>query len=81
MIGSGSDRKWLTPLDTQGNANPGSLGVEDDVTGCHAGAYSGLNVCNAQPGFEYQWPLNPMGVCVRRSKQHKSQREARWSSW
>ncbi len=61
MIGSGSDRKWLTPLDTQGNVDPDSIGIEDDVTGCHAGAYAGLNVCNPQPGFEYQWPLNPMG--------------------
>ncbi|TFH66832.1 MAG: hypothetical protein E4G90_01500 [Gemmatimonadales bacterium] len=61
MIGSGADRKWLIPLDTKGNVQADHLGIEEDVIGCHSGAYSGLNVCNPQPGFEYQWPLNPMG--------------------
>lgn len=61
MIGGGTDRNWLTPLDTSGNVNTDHMNIEENTVGCHTGAYSGLNVCNPQPGFEYQWPLNPMG--------------------
>ncbi len=61
MLGGGSDRKWLVPLDTRGNAQLGSQGVEGEIVGSHTGDYAGLNVRNPQPGYEYQWPLNPMG--------------------
>jgi hypothetical protein len=58
MLGGGYDREWQESLDSDGNRNP-ELGVEDNVVGCHVGPYAGLNLYNAQPGFEYQWMLNP----------------------
>jgi hypothetical protein len=57
-LGGGSDREWIEPLDSEGNRNP-ELGIEDQVVGCHVGPYAGLNGINLQPGFEYQWCLNP----------------------
>ena len=57
-LGGGSDREWLEPLDNEGNRNP-ELDVEDRVVGCHTGAYAGLNVYNPQPGYDYEWLLNP----------------------
>ena len=57
-LGGGSDREWLEKLDSEGNRNP-ELGVEDRVVGNHTGSCSGLNLFNPQPGFEYQWMLNP----------------------
>jgi hypothetical protein len=60
MLGGGSDREWLEPLDAEGNRNP-DLPIEDRVVGCHVGPYAGLNLYNPQPGFEYEWLLNPEG--------------------
>ena len=59
-LGGGNDRSWLEPLDSEGNRNP-DLGIEHRVVGCHVGPYAGLNVYDPQPGFEYQWMLNPEG--------------------
>lgn len=57
MLGGGADREWLEPLDYEGNRT--NLPIEERVVGCHVGPYAGLNVCDPQPGFEYQWCLNP----------------------
>jgi len=57
MLGGGSDREWLEPLDSDGNRT--NLPIEERVVGCHVGPYAGLNVVDPQPGFEYQWMLNP----------------------
>ena len=57
-LGGGSNREWLEPLDSEGNRNP-DIPIEDQVIGDHAGSYAGLNLFGAQPGFEYQWCLNP----------------------
>ena len=57
-LGGGSDREWLETLDIEGNRNP-DLGVEEKTIGAHVGPYSGLNVMNPQPGYEYEWLLNP----------------------
>ena len=59
MIGSGAPREWLIPLDTSGNRDGEALDIEGQVVGCHTGPYMGLCVHNPQPGFEYQWELNP----------------------
>jgi hypothetical protein len=58
MLGGGYDREWLEGLDSDGNRNP-EIPIEQQVVGCHVGPYAGLNLYNAQPGFEYQWMLNP----------------------
>jgi hypothetical protein len=58
MLGGGFDRSWLEGLDSEGNRNP-EIGVENRVVGCHVGPYAGLNIYDAQPGWEYQWMLNP----------------------
>ena len=58
MLGGGSDREWIETLDSEGNRNPG-LDVEEHMIGCHVGPYSGLNVFNPQPGFDYEWLMNP----------------------
>ena len=57
MLGGGADREWLEPLDAEGNRT--DLPIEERVVGSHTGAFAGLNVCDPQPGFEYQWCLNP----------------------
>jgi hypothetical protein len=57
-LGGGSDREWLEPLDSEGNRNP-EIPIEQRVIGDHVGPYAGLNLYNAQPGYEYQWCLNP----------------------
>ncbi len=51
----GGAQEWLQELTPEGNiVTEGDL----DIRGCHKGFYTGLNVVNPQPGFEYQWPLN-----------------------
>jgi len=60
MLGGGSDREWLEPLDSEGNRNP-DLPITERVVGCHVGPYAGLNLYNPQPGFEYEWLCNPEG--------------------
>jgi len=57
-LGGGTDREWCERLDSDGNRNP-HIGVEEQVVGCHVGVYAGLNLYNAQPGWEYQWMMNP----------------------
>ena len=59
ILGGGADREWLEPLDEVGNREP-----DDDVEvdfekmiGCHTGVFSGLNVYDPQPGFEYIWEV------------------------
>lgn len=59
MLGGGSDLEWLEPLDSEGNRRADHLPVEGQMVGCHVGVFAGLNLMNAQPGFEYQWMLNP----------------------
>jgi len=59
VIGAGADREWLIPLDTEGNRPSEHYNIEGNVVGCHIGPYAGLNVNNPQPGFEYQWEVNP----------------------
>ncbi len=58
MLGGGYDREWLEPLDSEGNRNP-ELPITERVIGCHVGPYAGLNLYNAQPGYEYEWLMNP----------------------
>jgi hypothetical protein len=58
MLGGGAELSWYEGLDSEGNRNP-DLGVEDQVVGCHVGAFAGLNLYNPQPGWEYQWMNNP----------------------
>jgi hypothetical protein len=60
MLGGGSEREWLEPLDSEGNRNP-DLPITERVVGCHVGPYAGLNLYNPQPGFEYEWLCNPEG--------------------
>ena len=59
MLGGGSEREWLEPLDREGNRRVDNLGIADQVIGSHQGPYAGLNLVNPQPGMEYQWMLNP----------------------
>ena len=68
-LGGGSDREWLEPLDIEGNRNS-ELGVEEKTIGSHVGPYSGLNVMNPQPGYEYEWLLNPSRSGGRLSDSH-----------
>ncbi len=51
------DREWMEPLDAEGNRM--NLPIEERVVGNHVGPYAGLNICDPQPGFDYQWMLNP----------------------
>ncbi len=59
MIGSGEDRSWLIPLDSEGNRPTDTYDIEGNSIGCHTGPYAGLCVNNPQPGYEYQWEINP----------------------
>ncbi len=59
MIGLGADRLDLVPLDTEGNRPADHQGIEGHVVGTHGGSYAGLNLENPQPGFSYQWFINP----------------------
>ena len=59
MLGGGSQREWLEPLDSEGNRRGHDLLVEGRMVGCHLGNFAGLNVCDPQPGFEYEWMMNP----------------------
>jgi hypothetical protein len=59
MLGGGSQREWLEPLDSEGNRQGHDLLVEGRMVGCHLGNFAGLNVCDPQPGFEYEWMMNP----------------------
>jgi hypothetical protein len=59
MLGTGSQREWLEPLDSEGNRHGHDLLVEGRMVGCHLGNFAGLNVCDPQPGFEYEWMMNP----------------------
>lgn len=56
-FGGGGDRSWLVPLTPEGN-KPTDSNVPHKVVGSHTGHYTGLNVVNPQPGFEYQWARN-----------------------
>ena len=58
MLGGGTDREWLEPLDSEGNRQT-STNMGDQMVGCHVGNYAGLNITNPQPGFEYEWMINP----------------------
>ena len=58
MLGGGEEQ-WMTPLDSEGNADLSEHGVFEHSIGCHTGDFIGLNVVNPLPGFEYQWCLNP----------------------
>jgi hypothetical protein len=72
MLGGGKDTSWLQPLDDEGNRRPDDdIGLETMI-GCHAGAYSGLNVVNPQAGFEYKWERNT-GPDLLRARQHGGQ--------
>jgi len=59
MLGGGSQREWLEPLDAEGNRRSDDLPIDGQLVGCHIGDYAGLNLVNPQPGFEYEWLLNP----------------------
>lgn len=59
MIGAGANREWLVPLDVEGNRPSEHHDIDGTVVGSHTGPYAGLNIYNPQPGFEYQWELNP----------------------
>ena len=59
MLGGGSQREWLEPLDSEGNRQGHDLLVEGRMVGCHLGNFAGLNVVDPQPGFEYEWMMNP----------------------
>ena len=52
MLGGGSDRLDLEPLNFEGNRDLDNL---DASYGCHAGDSAGLNVFNPQVGFVYSW--------------------------
>ena len=56
MIGGGFDESWFEELTPEGNKPIDSL---NETLGCHTGSHIGLNLENPQPGFEYQWCLNP----------------------
>lgn len=66
MLGGGGERDWLIPLDPQGNKSMEADGIFENTVGCHTGLFAGLNIINPQPGYEYQWMLNPsrMGADV-----------------
>jgi hypothetical protein len=55
MQGGGYDRKWYEPLDSQGVRN---MDIPEETVGCHTGPFSGLNVVNPQPGYDYCWQIN-----------------------
>ncbi len=57
MWGGGLDLEWLEHLDAEGNRT--NIPTEKRIVGNPVGPYAGLNVCDPQPGFEYQWMLNP----------------------
>lgn len=52
MLGGGSDRLDLEPLNFEGNRELDNL---EASYGCHAGEYAGLNIFNPQPNFVYSW--------------------------
>tara|TARA_Y100000590_G_scaffold413_1_gene611 strand:+ start:8930 stop:9478 length:549 start_codon:yes stop_codon:yes gene_type:complete len=71
MLGGGKDNNWLAPLDEEGNRQSDDIGLESMI-GCHTGSYTGLNVVNPQPGYEYKWERNT-GPDLLRSRQNGGQ--------
>lgn len=55
MLGGGKDRGWLRPLTPEGNLDTYGDPDFDNMVGCHTGQFIGLNVPNAEPGYEYVW--------------------------
>ena len=55
MLGGGKNREWLRPLTPEGNLDTYGDPDFDNMVGCHTGQFIGLNVPNAEPGYEYVW--------------------------
>ena len=81
-ISGGGSREWLQPQDMQGNLRPED--GEVTVRGCHRGFYTGLNVVNPQPDFEYQWVLkdpNKIRAARMRGWRQVAQDDPEMSAW
>ena len=55
MQGGGHDRGWYESLNEEGSRE---MDLGQRTLGCHTGPYSGLNIVNPQPNFEYSWANN-----------------------
>jgi hypothetical protein len=68
MLGGGSDRMNLKPLNSEGNRDGNDHPELDEMVGCHTGTSYGLNLGRARPGHTYVWERRK-GPDILRSKQ------------
>lgn len=57
-IGGGRGTFRLTPMRPDGTTRQWDKFNVEDIQGCHAGDYAGLNIYNPVPGYLYQWIRN-----------------------